>query len=132
MKGLIVVRGRWNAATGQYDLRPSEPAVISDLKSSRGVAEPTVLVLRSGRIVVVFRGSNVISEAWNTRIQKGTPAHKWYTFSDDGGKTWTEPVPWHFDTSEVFYSPATISRFLRSRERSAPGSTRLLSGSLQK
>jgi len=115
MKGLIVVHGTWNAAAGHYDLRPSEPAVISDLKSSRGVAEPTVLVLRSGRIVVVFRGSNVISEAWKTRIQKGTPAHKWYTFSDDGGKTWAEPVPWHFDNGEVFYSPATISRFLRSR-----------------
>ena len=34
---------------------------------------------------------------------------------DDGGAIWAEPVPWHFDNSEVFYSPATISRFLRSR-----------------
>ena len=115
MKGLIVVRGTWNAATGKYDLTPSRPVVISDLKSSRGVAEPAIQALRTGRIVVVFRGSNVISEAWNTRIQPGTPAHKWYTFSDDGGLTWSDPVPWHFDTGEVFYSPATISRFLRSR-----------------
>ncbi len=113
MHGLLVVRGTWNPNTGRYDLSPSRPAVISDLKSSRGVDEPTILALTSGRIVVAFRGSNVISENWSTRIQKGTPAHKWYTYSDDGGRTFSDPVPWHFDTGEVFYSPATISRFLR-------------------
>lgn len=115
MKGLIVVRGTWDAGAGRYALTPSRPAVISDLKSSRGVDEPTIIALKGGRIVVVFRGSNVISEPWKTRIQKGTPAHKWYTYSDDGGGSWTDPVPWHFDNGEVFYSPATISRFLRSR-----------------
>jgi hypothetical protein len=116
MYGLIVVRARWDAARGCFDFTPSRPVVISDLKSSRGCDENIVLVLRSGRIIVVFRGSNVISEGWRTRIQKGTPAHKWYTFSDDGGKTFSDPVPWHFDNGEVFYSPATISAFLRSRK----------------
>ena len=114
MHGLIVFRGRWNEAEKKYDLTPSKPAVISDLKSSRGVDEPTIIALKSGRIVVVFRGSNVMSEGWKTRIQKGTPSHKWYTFSDDGGKTFAEPVPWHYDNAEVFYSPASISQFLRS------------------
>jgi hypothetical protein len=114
MKGLIVIRGRWNE--GEYDLVPSKPVVISDLKSSRGVDEPTITVLKSGRILVVFRGSNVISEGWNTRIQKGTPAHKWYTYSDDDGKTFSDPVPWHYDNGEVFYSSATISHFFRSKK----------------
>lgn len=114
MHGLIVVRGRWDARAGRYELTPSRPALISDLESSRGVDEPTVLALANGRLVVVFRGSNVQSPAWRTRIQKGTPAHKWFTFSDDGSATWSDPVPWHFDNGEVGYSPATISRFLRS------------------
>ncbi len=114
MHGLIVFRGRWNEAEKKYDLTPSKPAVISDLKSSRGIDEPTIIALKSGRIVVVFRGSNMMSEGWKTRIQKGTPSHKWYTFSDDGGKTFAEPVPWHYDNAEVFYSPASISHFLRS------------------
>jgi len=114
MNGLIVSRGRWNEAEEKYYLAPSKPAVISDLKSSRGIDEPTIMPLKSGRIIVVFRGSNVMSKGWNTRIQKGTPAHKWYTFSDDGGKAFTEPVPWHYDNGEVFYSPASISQFLRS------------------
>jgi hypothetical protein len=114
MQGLIVVRGTWDADAGHYRLSYSRPVVISDLVSSRGVDEPTIIALRSGRIVVVFRGSNQISLAWHTRIEKDTPAHKWFTFSDDGGQTFTDPVPWHHDNREVFYSPSTISCFMRS------------------
>ncbi len=114
MHGLIVFRGRWNEAEGKYDLAQSKPVVISDLKSSRGVDEPAIIALKSGRIIVVFRGSNVMSKGWRTRMQKGTPSHKWYTFSDNGGKTFAEPVPWHYNNGEVFYSPASISHFLRS------------------
>ncbi|MEM3648076.1 MAG: sialidase family protein [Thermoproteota archaeon] len=111
MHGLIVFRGSWNKMEEKYDLTPSKPVVISDLKSSRGVDEPTIIVLKSRRIVVVFRGSNVISKNWKTRIRRGTPSHKWYVFSDDGGRTFSEPVPWHYDNGEIFYSPASISRF---------------------
>ena len=112
LNGLIVGRGKWNGEN--YDLRFSRPVVISDLKSSRGVDEPLIAELNSGRILVVFRGSNVQSKNWNTRIEPGTPGHKWYCYSDDGGKTFTDPVPWHFDNGEVIYSSATISYFLRA------------------
>ena len=40
--------------------------------------------------------------------------YKYYTISDDGGKTFSPLVPWHFDTREVIYSSATYSLFLRS------------------
>ncbi|MAE61858.1 MAG: hypothetical protein CMJ49_10950 [Planctomycetaceae bacterium] len=116
MCGMIVVRGSFNPARGNYDLTFSRPIVISDLKSSRGVCEPAAIRLPSGRILAVFRGSNVISENWNTRILPGTPAHKWFCYSDDGGETFTDPVPWHFDDADVFYSPATISALLRSEK----------------
>jgi len=113
MGGMIVARGRLNEGRGRYDLSFSRPVVISDLKSSRGVCEPEAVKLPSGRIIAVFRGSNTESENWNTRIEPGTPAHKWFCYSDDGGETFTEPVPWHFDDKEVFYSAATISAFVR-------------------
>jgi len=111
LRNMMVIRGVWNGET--YDCFPSRPILISDLKSSRGVDEPTIAKLKSGRIVVVFRGSNVSSKAWRTRIEPGTPAFKWYCWSDDGGKTFTDPVPWHFDDGEVIYSPATCSHFFR-------------------
>lgn len=116
MEGMIVVRGRFNADRGNYDLTFSRPVVISDLKSSRGVCEPEAVMLPSGRILAVFRGSNAMRDGWNTRIEPGTPSHKWTCYSDDGGETFTEPVPWHFDDREVFYSAATISRFVRSEK----------------
>lgn len=114
MKGLIVIRAVWNAQKEAYNFEYSKPVVISDLKSSRGVDEPIVQQLDSGRIIAIFRGSNAQSKSWNTRIEKGTPGHKWYTYSDDGGKTFTDPVPWHYDNGEVFYSSATISDFFKS------------------
>ena len=116
MHGLMVARGVWNAKTNRYDLSFSRPVVIGDLKSSRRVDEPTLAELQSGRLVVVFRGSNVSSEAWHTRIEPGTPGFKWYTCSDDGGRTFTDPVSWHFDDGEVVYSSASISTFIRSEK----------------
>lgn len=35
-------------------------------------------------------------------------------YSEDNGRTFSEPVPWHYDNGEIFYSPASISRFFRS------------------
>ena len=114
VNGLIVVRGIWNRESNRYDFVSSKPVVISDLKSSRGVDEPTIIQLKNGRIVVVFRGANTNMPAWNTRLEPGTPAYKWYTYSDDGGKTFSDPVPYRFDNGEPVYSPASISLFLRS------------------
>lgn len=110
--GLILARGVWNGE--HYDFTFSRPVVISDLLSSRGIDEPTTALLKSGRIVVVFRGSNWRAK-W-TRVEPGTPGFKWYCYSDDGGKTFTDPMPWHFGSGEVIYSSATISHFVRSEK----------------
>jgi len=112
MRGLLVMRAHWNGE--HYDMQFSNPIVISDTKSSRGFDEPMVTELRSGRVLLIARGSNTQNRAWNTRIQPGTPGFKWHAWSDDGGKTFTDPAPWHFDTGEVVYSSATISYFIRN------------------
>ena len=111
LRGLMVIRCVWNGE--KYEFHPSRPVVISDLQSSRGVDEPAITILKSGRILVVFRGSNWYSKGWDMRIEPGTPGFKWYTYSDDGGKTFVDPMPWHFDDGEVIYSAATISKFIR-------------------
>lgn len=66
MCGMILVRARWNGSA--YELSYSKPVVLNDLQSSRGVCEPCVAQLTSGRIIVAIRGSNVRSPAWKTRI----------------------------------------------------------------
>ncbi len=111
LRGLIVVHGTWNGES--YDLSYSRPVVISDLQSSRGMDEPSIALLKTGRILVVFRGAYYINPKWNTRIEPGTPGFKWYTYSDDGGKTFTPAMPWHFDDGEVIYSSSSIAHFFR-------------------
>ena len=109
---MIVARGAWNGKT--YDLSFSRPVVICDRQSSRGVMEPTAAALESGRILVVFRGSNWLAD--HLRMEPGTPGFKWYCTSDDGGSTFTQPVPWHFDDGEVIYSASSISHLVRSEK----------------
>jgi hypothetical protein len=111
---ILVVRGIYNKEREHYEFVFSRPVFISPLKSSRGATEPTVACLPSGRIVVVFRGCNAQYPKWGTLIEKSTPPHKWFSYSDDGGKTFTDPVPWHYDDQEVFYSSGSISSFVKS------------------
>ena len=57
-KGVILVRAHWEPSREEYSLSYSKPVVINALLSSRGVEEPCVTELKSGRILIVFRGSN--------------------------------------------------------------------------
>lgn len=112
--GILVCRGVWNRNKSEYDITFSKPIIIDDRFSSRGFSEPIFAELESGKILAVLRASNVINEGWKPRISPYAPSYKFYIISDDGGKTFTPPMPWHFDTREVIYSSATYSLFLRS------------------
>ena len=111
---VIVARGKYNPSTERYDFTFSNSVILSDLRSSRGIDEPILAELESGRLLLVMRGSNVASAAWNTRIEPGTPSFKWFSYSDNGGRDFTDAEPWRFDSREVIYSGATISQFFRS------------------
>lgn len=110
--GIVVMRGTWNGE--KYIFTPGRPIVISDILSSRGLNEPTMAKLSSGRIVVIMRGANFHNPGWTrTRIDPGTPGVKWYAWSNDNGKTFTDAMPWHFDDGEIVYSSATFSRIIQ-------------------
>lgn len=111
---VMIARGKYDEKCGRYKFTYSNPVILGDLRSSRGIDEPIVTELSSSRLLLVMRGSNVKSEKWKTRVEDGTPSFKWFSYSDDGGKTFTEPEPWRFDDREVIYSSATISQFIRS------------------
>jgi hypothetical protein len=113
-RGVIVARGVYNTETGIYDFSFSNPGILSDLQSSRGIDEPILVELNTGRLLLIMRGSNMKRETWHTRIADGTPGYKWAAWSDDGGKTFTQPTPWMFDDGTPVYSSATISAFIRS------------------
>jgi len=98
-----ILRAVWRGASSlEWELLstlPGDPA-----KSTRGWDEPTLAVLRDGRILAVLRGSN------DKRPE--LPAHKWACWSADGGRTWTSPKPWTFDDGAAFHSPSACSQLL--------------------
>lgn len=113
---LMIGRGQWNPETKQYDVTYAAPIIMDDRINSRGTSEPVFAELESGRILVVYRVSCVRRPDWNCRVSPYLPNCKFYTYSDDGGKTFAPPMPWHYDTREFLYSSATFSRFIRSRK----------------
>ena len=112
--GLLVFRGTWDGKKEEYSFTFSSPVIIDDRLSSRGISEPVFAELNSGKILAVLRGSNQVFENWGSRISPFAPSYKFYSISDDGGKTFSPPMPWHFDSREIIYSPATYSLFIRS------------------
>ena len=116
MHGMQVMRAHWDPEKQDYTLTASNVLMLSDLQSGRGIMEPQLAILNSGRWLLVVRGAAIQLPVWHTRTNPGTPAFKWYAYSDDEGKTFTPPMPWHFDTREVVYSPASISAFFRSKK----------------
>lgn len=102
--GLILMRrdtvdGPWLA---------SNYIVIDSQLSSRGIMEPETVMLSSGVLLTVCRGSN----AWLD--PNDVPGRKWMSISTDGGKTISEINEFKYDDGTSFCSPSSIHTFLRS------------------
>lgn len=111
-KAVVVFTLVYSKAKDCYKVSPLNPIIITDEKSSRGLLEPNVLLLKDGVLMVESRGSNVITEGWKTRMKKGMPSHRWLSFQDGIGN-FAEPEPMVYDNGEKFYSPSSISKWVR-------------------
>ena len=75
-------------------------------RSSRGVLEPEVAVLRDGRLLAVARASNTDTTPGAQVVSAS---------SDDGGPPLLSPLDeLRYDDGSRFYSPSSIHRFVRS------------------
>jgi hypothetical protein len=98
-----VLRGRW--MPGQKLGWEMSSVVRGDpALSTRGMIEPTIATLGGGRVLMVLRGSN--------ERKPGVFGGKWAAFSEDDGKTWTEPRYWTYNDGERFHSPSACSQLL--------------------
>lgn len=97
--GVVLMRreisGEWLASNQIY---------ISPERSSRGLLEPGVAILKTGKILVVCRGSDT----------ETTPGRKWFTISADGGRTLAPIREFKYSDGTSFYSPSSIHHFIRS------------------
>ena len=101
--GSLCFIGRWDAQAENYGWTGGTPVWVPLAVSARGLMEPDVVELKDERVLVVWRGSN-------TPITAG---HKWFSVSDDGGRTLSPVKEWKYDDGSRFYSPSSIHRFFR-------------------
>lgn len=106
--GAMCFIGRWNKAEMNYKWKKSNQIFLPRRISSRGLVELDLSELKNGNILLIMRGSNA-----GLDITK-SPGRRWFSVSRDGGFTWDNVKDMRYDTGERFYSPATISRTIRS------------------
>ena len=100
-----VLIGRWRGSSLEWEL--SEVVTIDPSVSCR-LCEPTVVELRDGKVLMIMRGDN---GAFPDR-----PGYKWFSVSEDGGYTWSEPQPLRYTDGEPLYSPSSCSYAFRSEK----------------
>jgi len=102
-----VLIGTWNQE-GKLDWDISQPVVADPAKTTRGVLEPTLAEFPDGDILMVMRGSNGGSNDPKHILD----SYKWYSYSKDGGYSWSPPKPWMCDDNTIFYSPSSCSQLI--------------------
>lgn len=81
--------------------------VTPDLeKTSRGFYEPAIAELHDGRLAMILRGDNSMFPE--------RPGYKWLSFSEDNGRTWSQPFPLPCDKGDPIESSSTGSALFRS------------------
>ena len=100
---VAVLHGRWR---GSDELEWEMSSVVrgDPARTTRGLSEPTIAPLDGNRLMLVMRGSN------DRRPE--LPSYRWVSFSDDGGRTWTEAQPWTYADGAPLFSPSSCSQLL--------------------
>jgi hypothetical protein len=103
-KEALVLRGQWQKDE-RLEWQAGARVVPDPARTTRGLIEPTLGVLQDGRVLMVMRGSN--------DVRPELPGTKWYATSDDGGQSWSTPVPWIYTEGDAFFSPSSCSQLLQ-------------------
>ena len=98
-----VLIGTWQDKSVSWEM--SDLVRADPSRSTRGMDEPTIEYLEDGRILMVLRGSN-------DRAPE-LPSYRWFSFSSNGGRQWSAPKPWTYDSGESFFSPSACSQLVR-------------------
>ena len=106
--GAMCFVGKWNEGDGNYNWTASEAMFLPRRQSTRGLVELALVELTNGNLLLVMRGSNTGLGPLEC------PGRKWFSVSEDLGLTWSAVGDLRYDTGEQLYSPASISKTVRS------------------
>jgi hypothetical protein len=101
---IVTVIGEWRGDSPAFHL--GQALRIEPERSSRGIDENAITVLKDGRIAAVCRGDN---SAFPEK-----PGYKWLTISTNEAESWSAPVPFPATEAAPIESGANGSAFFRS------------------
>ncbi|MCO5241643.1 MAG: glycoside hydrolase [Chitinophagaceae bacterium] len=104
----VILEGTWRD-DGKIDWKMLGRIEADPKRSTRGMIEPTLLEIRDGLLLVVMRGSNEKRGSNNYQL----PSYKWFSISENGGKTWSIPEAFTFQDGKAFYSPSSMSTLFK-------------------
>jgi hypothetical protein len=104
--GSLCYVGSWDKVREQYQWKSSRPVWLPRSIAFNGLLEADVAELSDGRVLIVWR---------ITKTKDGS-AHKWYSVSNDGGLTFSEPQIFGYTDGEKFFSTSTFHRLFRSHK----------------
>jgi hypothetical protein len=101
--GSMCFIGTWNPEQRKYTWTHGDCVWVTRSVSCRGLMEPELAELKDGRLLVIWRGSD-------TELTEG---RKWFSISNDGGKTLSPVTELKYEDGSRFYSPSSIHRTIR-------------------
>jgi hypothetical protein len=104
--GALCFIGKWNAEAKQYEWDASNAVWLPRSLAFNGLLEADVAEMKDGRVLMVFRVTK----------GKDQPAYKWFSLSEDAGKTFAQPAVFTYSDGSHFYSGSNFHRLFRSRK----------------
>lgn len=98
------LRAEWQSETLSYRWNMSRYVQVTPKESLRGVFEPTFARLGENTYIMVMRNSNMERDA--------VIGQKFYSISEDNGKTWSIPKPLTYDDGTTMYSSSCVPKLL--------------------
>ena len=99
------LRGEWKYDNSGIDGEFSSWLTLNRDKSCRGLCEPTMVELKDGRVLAVMRAGKPVDSDFS--------GVKFYSVSEDGGRTWSEPEVLTYEDGSPMYSPSSMVQVLR-------------------
>ncbi len=104
--GSLCFSGHWDKQRKQYVWKSGKPVWLPRSIAFNGLLEADVAELADGRVLIVWR---------ITKTKDGS-AHKWFSISNDGGLTFSEPKIFGYTDGTNFFSTSTFHRLIRSHK----------------
>jgi hypothetical protein len=102
-----IAHARWTDGLSDVEWEFSDFIKIPLTVSSQGLCEASLMELADGRILVTMRGCG-------DRENKTFPSLKFYSVSNDGGWTFSDPKPITYEDGSMVWTPSSFHSLFRS------------------